>query len=327
MKTLKTLAVSAILIAIMLGFAPGKAQAETTNSAKFTCTADSVKLTWSEDPAYADHEAYTIISYAIRDIASGELIAADLDPAVTTYVKEGLGRGYVGQWGIEVNYTTAYGETASANIANITVSTFPAICDADDLSCTSDIDYKGHKIKFTSAPYAANGEDYTINTEIKLYKGSTLVKTISYSGTESDYIAISANTCYKYKARYTIVYNETQRKLGGPWSDYKYFDMPEYTYSYTIGTRGAKITLKRAVNLYKYVIYVSTSQDSGYKKTMTVYNPSSTAKKKTVSLTKIGTSYMKKGKRYYIRVVPYIQLGGSTHKSEITRSFSFVNPK
>ena len=73
-----------------------------------------------------------------------------------------------------------------------------------------------------------------------------------------------------------------------------------------------KVTLKwsKVKGATSYTVYVSTKRTTGYKKTKTV-----SAKKKKVTIKKIGKKKLKSGKRYYFMVRPNKKVNGVNYFS------------
>lgn len=103
-------------------------------------------------------------------------------------------------------------------------------------------------------------------------------------------------TFYKYRIRGYITLSDGT-KVFGPWSGYKYSGTPKKYKAVSYG-RKIKVTWSKVSGAKKYTIYVSTKEKSGFKK----FKKLSSSKKSCI-VTKCGKSKLKKGKKYYIKLV------------------------
>lgn len=114
-------------------------------------------------------------------------------------------------------------------------------------------------------------------------------------------------TFYKYRVRTYV--NCGTGKAYSAWSNYKYIGMSK-TFKGTSTKKAIRANWSKVSGATKYVVYVSTKENSGYKKVKTV-----SAKKRSVSITKVNKKRIKKGKKYYVKVVAQSKVGKKTVSS------------
>jgi hypothetical protein len=115
---------------------------------------------------------------------------------------------------------------------------------------------------------------------------------------------VKANKFYKYRVR---PYVQTDNGVkNGKWSDYKAFALPKTTKA-TMRSGSRKVNLKwsKLNGTGRIKIQVSTKKNSGYKTVSTIKKASVTK----AAVTKYGKTKFKKGKTYYIRLVPEAKIG------------------
>lgn len=143
--------------------------------------------------------------------------------------------------------------------------------------------------------------------QFKTMKGKTK-KTLTSSGTSVRVSNIIAGNFYKYRVRTYI--NVGTTKFYSGWSGYKYIGMAKKYKGKTYSKRGTNSRNRIKVNWSKingaseYVVYISTKENSGYKKVKTLK-----AKTKSITITKCGKKKLKKGKSYYVKVVAKAKSG------------------
>ena len=140
-------------------------------------------------------------------------------------------------------------------------------------------------------------------------------KVAAKTGYSSATFSLKKNYGYKYRMRAYYTNTEQNKTYYGKWSAYKYFAAPTVTGKATSATKGFTLTLKKGTGLKGYIVYVSKSRDSGYKKT-TVIRP--TAKSVTTRIRKIGSASLKGKTTYYVKIIPMVKKGSSYVKSQIT---------
>ena len=162
------------------------------------------------------------------------------------------------------------------------------------------------KISITNkAKACADGYQYQLYTAYKGQDKETKVKSITVnqnnpgsSNQVSASMKISAlknHNFYKVRVRaYSL--NSKNEKIYGVWSSWKYVSpQPDVTKKQKV-KKGIKIKWDKINGADRYVVYVSTKKDSGYKKFQTTGKNSTT-------ITKYGKNKLKSGKTYYFYVV------------------------
>lgn len=121
-------------------------------------------------------------------------------------------------------------------------------------------------------------------------------------------------TFYKYRVR-SYVECGTGKNYSA-WSAFKTVAVPK-----SVSVKGSKKALRVSIGKVsgstKLAVYVSTKEKSGFKKVKTV-----SAKKRSLTIKKIGKKKLKKGKTYYIKVVPMAKVGKKTIKAETYAVYS-----
>ncbi|MCR5271921.1 MAG: hypothetical protein K6E13_02945 [Lachnospiraceae bacterium] len=306
----KLLVLTAMFLAVLtltLPFAPKDAKAA-TSAVNYTFTNNTITLSWSA-PTLSSYQ--TLKSYSIYDVNTKTYIKTGIPASTRKYTVEGLSKGYVSYWRVEYTYTNSYGSTYTSSLGWQYVNTTPKKISTSDF----DIDSVYSTLKKVS--FFTNKDSDMTGTQLQLYKGKKKVKTLKYSSTSSESVKIKTNAVYKYRVRAYYTNTNTQKTYYGPWSSYKYFDCPSLTYSRS--SRYVKVKLKKVSNVKSYTIYVSTKYSSGYKKFKTV----TVSKTKTVKINKYNKKALKKGKTYYVKIVPNIKKGSKTVKSPTYSSLSF----
>lgn len=146
---------------------------------------------------------------------------------------------------------------------------------------------------------AADGYQWQLYTA---YKGKdTKVKSIN-GGTSVSFSnsAIGKHNFYKVRVRAYCI-DGNNKKYYSPWTSWKYVcPQPGVTLKST--SKGIKASWDKIKGADRYIVYMSTKQDSGYKKVATTKNASKV-------ITKFGKSKLKSGKTYYFRVVAQNKVG------------------
>ena len=162
------------------------------------------------------------------------------------------------------------------------------------------------KISITNkAKACADGYQYQLYTAYKGQNKETKVKSITVnqnnpgsSNQVSASMKLSAlknHNFYKVRVRaYSL--NSKDEKIYGVWSSWKYVSpQPDVTKKQKVN-KGIKVNWDKIKGADRYVVYVSTKKDSGYKKFQTTGKNSTT-------ITKYGKNKLKSGKTYYFYVV------------------------
>lgn len=162
------------------------------------------------------------------------------------------------------------------------------------------------KISITNkAKACADGYQYQLYTAYKGQNKETQVKSISVNQNNPDssnqvstsmkVSALNKHNFYKVRVRaYSL--NSKNEKIYGGWSSWKYVSpQPDITKKQKV-KKGIKIKWDKLNGADRYVVYVSTKKNSGYKKFQTTGKNSTT-------ITKYGKNKLKSGKTYYFYVV------------------------
>ena len=115
---------------------------------------------------------------------------------------------------------------------------------------------------------------------------------------------------YKYRVR-AFLTNSAGQKIYGSWSDYKTI-CNQSTVKYKTSGRKIKLSWGKITGASKIKIQISTKKNSGYKTAKTL-----SGSKTSYTITKYGKSKLKKGKTYYVRVIPQGKVSGKTISSDV----------
>lgn len=137
------------------------------------------------------------------------------------------------------------------------------------------------------------------------------------------HVPCKTNKAYKIRIRSYYINRSNREKYYSSWSSYNGYNNLTVPY-YQINTTGVGIKLRGIKGVKEYKIYVSPSGKKGTYKLSRTCKP---AAGKTVSykISKIGSSSMKFGRKYYVQIIPVIDCGKTNVKSQITSDFSFNN--
>lgn len=153
----------------------------------------------------------------------------------------------------------------------------------------------------TDPSRAANGYEIEV---------STLTGKKVFTATSSNYrFQMTGNTAYKYRCRFYATYGNEY--IYGDWSGYRYM-VNQKASGKRVKKNRIKVNWKKFSGAKNYTVYISTKEKSGYKKVKTLGSKSS-----SLTIAKCGKSKLKKGKTYYVRIVPMFKIGKSSVKSDI----------
>ncbi|MCD7824777.1 MAG: hypothetical protein LUH14_02235 [Clostridiaceae bacterium] len=137
-------------------------------------------------------------------------------------------------------------------------------------------------------------------------------KTKKKVATTSSYLRLAdfiEGTFYKYRVRTYVTCDSGN--VYSAWSGYKYIGIPKNIsvkydrYDIRIVAKWSAISGSTGCD-----VFLSTKKDSGYKKIKTVTN-----KKRSITVTKYNKKKLKKGKVYYLKIVPKAKIGGKSVSS------------
>lgn len=149
----------------------------------------------------------------------------------------------------------------------------------------------------------ADGYQYQLYTAYKDKDSKIKTVTTSSAYTYIKTSALKKHNFYKVKVR-AYALNSKNEKMYGGWSSWKYVSpQPDVTkIKNNKSKKGIQISWDKIKGANRYVVYVSTKKDSGYKKFQT------TTKTGTV-IKKCGKNKLKSGKNYYFYVEPQKKVG------------------
>ncbi|MCR5690626.1 MAG: hypothetical protein K6G62_00190 [Eubacterium sp.] len=131
----------------------------------------------------------------------------------------------------------------------------------------------------------------------------------SSNGTISNRITNIGGTFYKVSVAPYVTCGT--KRVYGEWSPVKCFAVTSNVkWVRKVSQKKMKLSWKKVSGAVKYQISISTSQNSGYKKV-------TTTKKRTAIVKKCGKKRLKKGKKYYIRIIPMIKSGKKYKKADL----------
>ena len=305
---LSLLAVFALVMVIQV---PTKAATGTVTMTGFTDKSVTVSWTVPTLPA-----GYTLNSYDIYDTTTKTYVATNISPSQTSLTVPITGKGYVAYWRVEYNYTTGYGSQYSSTIGWSYVNTTPVKYTTKQFS-SYNFYSSSKKVDFVVSKAAGS-----TGTKLEIYQLSNgkKKKTLTSKGTYFDAFKFASNTAYKYRVRSYYTNDTTKKTYYGSWSSYRYFAAPTISGSYTTAAKGINVTLKKGSGIIKYKVQVSAKKNSGFKtvKTIKVGKKS----KYTYKITKCSGKKLKKGKTYYIRVIPVLK-GNKSSDAYGTATVSF----
>lgn len=130
-------------------------------------------------------------------------------------------------------------------------------------------------------------------------------------------------TFYKYRVRPYV--NCATGRAFSAWSDFRYIGVPKSVSgssnsSWRSKTKTIRCSWGKVSGASKYVVYISKSENGGYKKVKTL-----SAKKRSIKLTKYGKKKLKKNTRYYIKICAVGKSGKKTIKSDVNRILTSYN--
>lgn len=140
-------------------------------------------------------------------------------------------------------------------------------------------------------------------------------KTCTGSGSTVDVKNLNG-TFYRYRIR-TYVECGNNKKVYSAWSTYRYFGLTSKMDTKTVGN-SIKLSWSKVANASQYTVYISKSENSGFKKVKTT-----SAKNRSVTIKKCGSSKIKKNNTYYIRLVSSAKSGKKTYKSDLVNTLEF----
>lgn len=160
------------------------------------------------------------------------------------------------------------------------------------------------------ANYKGHGMD------VKVYNAKTGKAAFSGTAKNTSYGSVEFrnkfkyNVMYKYRARAYITTTDG-RKITGDWSTYRYVVNPKKC-QYSTSGRKIKLRWSKLTGVTKIKVQISTKEKSGYKTAATLKGT-----KTGYTLSKYNKKALKKGKKYYVRILYY---SGSNLSDNISQS-------
>lgn len=153
----------------------------------------------------------------------------------------------------------------------------------------------------TTAMDSADGYQYQVYTAYK--KKDTKVKSATSTSASTYIKSTQFGKCNLFKVRVrAYCLNSKNEKKYGTWSTWTYVSTQPNVTKATYKTTGLNIKWDTIQGADRYIVYVSTKKDSGYKKF-------TTTKKTSVVITKCNKKKLKKGTTYYFYVEPQVKVG------------------
>lgn len=122
---------------------------------------------------------------------------------------------------------------------------------------------------------------------------------------------------YKYHVRSYVNCGST--KAYSAWSDFKSIAVPKkVSAKWKTKSRSLKVNWSKISNASGYTVYVSTKENSGFKKVKTLK-----AKTRSVTIKKCGKKRLKKNVTYYVRIVPKAKIGKKVSAANSYGVYSF----
>jgi hypothetical protein len=155
----------------------------------------------------------------------------------------------------------------------------------------------------------ADGYQYALYTTAgDTAKKITTASTTSYASADIKSAKLKTSAVFQVRVRAYITIGG--KKVYGAWSDWSYISEPgQVSLQKGDGVVQAKWTKVKGAD--RYVVYISTDKESGYKKCVVT-------KKTSCSIRAYGKKNIKAGTKYYVYVVPQVKVDG-VYKSTTKR--------
>lgn len=259
--------------------------------------ANSVSLKWNAVSGAMGYRVCIAVSgtSSYKDLGfarSNTTVISGLSPSakytINIYPVRVSSKGYIAEY--KYGYSSIYSvKTAPAKIKQLEITNYETIGNSARAEWT-DVNADGYEVQL-----------YTYNSKKPVKKET---RTWSYV-----YFNSLKQTFYKFRVRPYVTIG-TVKKYGS-WSSYKEF-APPVKYTTKSGTLKTKkvipLSWKKVKGAKNYTVYMSTKQNSGFKKIATV-------KKNSCKVSKYKKKALKYGKNYYFRVVANRKSGKKTIKS------------
>jgi hypothetical protein len=155
----------------------------------------------------------------------------------------------------------------------------------------------------------ADGYEYALYTAYgKKAKKIATVSSTSYASADIRNAKLKTAAVFKVKVRAYITIGG--KKVYGAWSDWSYIS-PSQEVTLQKSEESIHASWTKVKGADRYLVYISTDKDSGYKKCVVT-------SKTSCKITKYGNKKIKSGTRYYVYVVPQVKVSG-VYKSAAKR--------
>lgn len=279
---------------------------EPRNLKKTDSTTNSITLTWSKVPGancyvveYKKSSASYDTKYSKKVVTSTKVTLSKLSKNTNyeVYVypaRRASSKGYVAA-------ASGYGDYARMNKVGTTPTQVSGVQVPYYWDSLGEI-----KVECTPKE-SADGYQYEVWTAYK----SKDTKVTSKTGGSYAYLkstALKKKNFFKVRVR-GYAENSNGSKKYGQWSSWKYVCQQPRMVNISCTSKGIKYSWDKIQGAYKYDLYVSLKQNSGYKKVASIT-------KSNYTLTKFNKSSLKKGKKYYAYVVAYNKVGKKLYSGE-----------
>ena len=271
---------------------PDKAPATLTHTKS---TTNSITVNWSAVPGADVYEVeyYTTSTAKMQCITTGTSVTLkNLTKNASYTIRVTGGRKYAD--GMTIAWSGDYISRGNVSVKPSKVSGVEVNYYWQNLS---EISVRNSTIE------CADGYQYQLYTAYKDKDSKIKTVTTSSAYTYIKTSALKKHNFYKVKVR-AYALNSKNEKMYGSWSSWKYVSpQPDVTkIKNNKSKKGIQISWDKIKGANRYVVYVSTKKDSGYKKFQT------TTKTGTV-IKKCGKNKLKSGKNYYFYVEPQKKVG------------------
>ena len=271
------------------------------------CDDNSITISWML------RDKQHMIGYGVYDEKQGGYIYRNnnyrsQDDSITLMQLElsNVPKGYASKWTVYGWYRDDDGTEYERYYGTAEVNTTPASISKKNFA----LDYV---YQDGTAEFAVNKPAHATKVELEVYNAKNkriAKKTMSkYSGK----IKLSKGMAYKYRVRSYYNNKEKGKNYYGKWSSYRYFGNTNAKIK--SAKKAVKVSIKKGTGFSSYTVYISTKQNSGYKKVKTF----KVGKKSqyTTTIKKYGKKKIKGGTYYYVKVVPKVKFGSKTYGSDM----------
>lgn len=260
---------------LLISTTPGKAQ----NVIQTSATTSTIGLSWTASKGATNYEVYNYISYGNYQ----KLGATNTNSIVLSKLSQGM------KYTIFIVANTKIDSGIISSLSsNYYVKTVPPA--VAQLAITNAYFYS-NSIQFGWLSGTSSEDGYQLQVSAsgkKTYSANTTSSYFNYSNYKG--------TFTKFRVRPYIIIKNT--KVYGAWSSYKYYAVPKSLTLRSVTRKNVKYSWSKVKGAFNYIVYASTSRDSGYKQVKKLSN-----KKTNITITKLNGKKLKKNKTYYFKVV------------------------